>query len=294
MHPSLIIYDDNIRQFINTGYEIQTLAGDCQFTEGPVWNEEGLYLFSDTTANAVYKLSPGKAKEVYIANSGTANTSDEDLKPGQAGSNALAYDAEGTLLVCRHGSHDVAKWNGSESQPFITAYNNRPFNSPNDIVVSKKGRIFFSDPPYGLKDGKLAPQKFQPLAGAYCFKNGEALLFNDKYQYPNGVCLTPDETELYLCSNKPWEGFISVHDAETLAFKRILAEEASDGIKCDAHGHVYLCSKEGIIVLNSEGKRLALISFPTVPANCCWGGEAKKDLFICARENVFLIRNLLK
>lgn len=294
MHPSLQIFDEGIRPFINTGFEIQTLAGDCLFTEGPVWNGEGFYLFSDITGNAVYKVIPGKPKEVYIANSGTANAADENLKPDQAGSNALAYDAAETLLVCRHGSHDVAKWNGRELQPFISSYNGKPFNSPNDIIVSKKGYVFFSDPPYGLKDGKLAPQKFQPLAGAYCFKNGEATLFNNRYQYPNGVCLTPDEKELYLCSNKPFEKFISVHDAETLQFKRILAEEASDGIKCDVHGHVYLCSKEGVILLNSEGKRLAVIGFPTVPANCCWGGEAKKDLFVCARENVFLIKNLLR
>ena len=119
-------------------------------------------------------------------------------------------------------------------------------------------------------------------------------MFCDKYQYPNGVCLTPDESELYLCSNKPFEKFISVFDADTLRFKRTLGEEASDGIKCDPHGNVYLCNKDGIIILNSAGKRLALISFPTIPANCCWGSEGKKDLFICARENVFLIKNLLR
>lgn len=294
MHSSLKIYDEAFLSFSNAGFETETLTSDCLFTEGPVWNSGGFYLFSDITANTVYKLVPGQAKEVYIADSGTDNTGDADLKPDQAGSNALAYDADGTLLVCRHGSHDISKWNGTELIPFVSSYEGKPFNSPNDMIVDKKGRVFFSDPPYGLKDGKLNASRFQPIAGAYCFDNGEVKLFCDRYQYPNGVCLTPDGTELYLCSNKPFEKFVSVFDTETLAFQRILAEENSDGIKCDGQGNVYLCSKEGIIVLNSEGKRLALIRFATVPANCCWGGEQKKDLFICARENVYLIKNLLR
>lgn len=294
MNPSFRIGDDAVRQFIRTDFEIETLANDCQFTEGPVWNKEGFYLFSDITANTLYKIIPGRNKEVFIANSGTEHTEDEDLKQDQAGSNALAYDSDGNLLICRHGSHMIAKWDGKSLQPFIHLFQNKPFNSPNDLIVDGRGRVFFSDPPYGLKEGKLNPEKFQPVAGVYCFDNGETKLICDKYSYPNGVCITPGGNELYICSNKPFEKFVSVYDLHTLQHKRILADENSDGIKCDPHGNVYLCNKVGIIILNSDGKRLALIQFATVPANCCWGGENRKDLFITARENIYLIRNLLK
>lgn len=293
MNSSLKIYDDAIKKFINVDFEIETLANDCLFTEGPVWNKEGFYLFSDITANAVYKISPGKAKEVFIFNSGTEDINNEFIKPGQAGSNALAYDKNGNLLICRHGSHSIDKWDGEKFQPFIRFYNDRPFNSPNDLVVDEKGRIFFSDPPYGLKDGKLNTENFQPIAGAYCYENGNAKLVCDKYQYPNGVCITPDKKELYICSNKPFEKFVSVYELQTLQFKRTLIEENSDGIKCDPNGNVYLCNKGGIIIINEKGDRLGLIQFPTIPANICWGGENLKDLFITARENVFLIKNLL-
>ena len=293
MNPNISIYNDAILQEINAGFEIETLASDCQFTEGPVWNTEGFYLFSDITANTVYKLVPGQTKEVYIAASGTDNVADKSLKPDQVGSNGLAYDKEGNLLVCRHGSHMVAKWNGEKLQPFITQYNNTPLNSPNDIIVDKSDRIFFSDPPYGLKDGKLNAERFQSAANVYCFANGKLNIVCEKYQYPNGVCITPNGKELYICSNKPFENFISVYDLETLQYKGVLAEENSDGIKCDSHGNVYLCNKDGIIILNPGGIRMALIQLPSVPANCCWGGDESKDLFITARENVFLIRNLV-
>jgi len=293
MNPSLTIYNQYVQQFVNTGFEVETLVDDCQFTEGPVYNKEGYYLFSDIPANTVYRLIPGSSKEVHIENSGTESPGAEDLNPDQAGSNALAYDSEGNLLVCRHGSHMIAKWDGQTLQPFITHFQDKPFNSPNDIIVDARGRIFFSDPPYGLKDGKPNPEKFQPVAGVYCYDDGALTLICDKYQYPNGVCITPDGKELYICSNKPFEKFISVYDLETLQFKKVLAEENSDGIKCDPHGNVYLCNKDGIIILSPEGKRMALIQLPTVPANCCWGGAEGKDLFITAREKVYLIRNLL-
>jgi gluconolactonase len=294
MHPSLQIFDDAIRKAIHTDFEMETLANDCIFTEGPVWHRDGYYIFSDITANTVYKLVPGEEKVPLITNSGTTNLQDEDLKQDQAGSNGLAWNNNGTLLVCRHGSHLVARWNGQALEPFITHYQNRPFNSPNDIIVDDRGRIFFSDPPYGLKDGKLNPLTYQPLGGVYCFDNGELTLICDSYQYPNGVCITPGGKELYICSNKPFEKFISVYDLETLQFRKILAEENSDGIKCDPHGHVYLSNKDGMLILNAEGKRLALITFSTVPANHCFGGEGNKDLFVTARGNIFRIKNLLK
>ncbi|WP_121356543.1 SMP-30/gluconolactonase/LRE family protein [Flavisolibacter nicotianae] len=294
MHPSIQIFDEAAHQAIHTDIDIETLVADCQFTEGPVWESEGHYVFSDITANIVYKMVPGQKKESFISQSGTADPADEDLKPDQVGSNGLAHDLEGALLVCRHGSHMVARWKDGQLEPFITNYLGRPFNSPNDIIVDRRGRVFFSDPPYGLKNGQLNPAKFQPLGGVYCFDKGELSLICDKYQYPNGVCITPDGRQLYICSNKPVEKFISVYDLETLQFQKILAEENSDGIKCDPKGNVYLSNKDGILVLNNEGRRLALIQFPTVPANHCFGGAERKDLFVTGRERVYRIKNLLR
>jgi gluconolactonase len=168
----------------------------------------------------------------------------------------------------------------------------RPFNSPNDIVVHQDGTLFFSDPPYGLKEQKLQPQNFQSLAAIYCWRGGKLTLVTDRYQYPNGVCLSPDEKSLYTCSNKLFENFILEFDAATLEFKREVAKENSDGIKCDGKGNLYLCTKEGIIIINTKGERLAKINLETIPANACWGGAQLNDLFITARNNIFLIKNL--
>jgi gluconolactonase len=294
MNPALTVYKEELKEIINTEFGIETLADDCRFTEGPVWNPEGFYLFSDITANVIYRIVPGQAKEVFISQSGTATPEDPNLNKDMAGSNGLAYDSEGNLLACRHGSHQIGIVDDGNIKPYINEYKGCPFNSPNDIIVHPSGTVFFSDPPYGLKDGKPNAEKFQPLAGVYAWERGSVKMICDKYQYPNGVCLTPDLKRLFICSNKPFENFICEYDAYTHEFIRIVAEENSDGIKCDPQGNIYLCNKAGIIILNSSGVRLGLIALPTIPANACFGGPGKKDLFITARENVFLIKNLLR
>ena len=296
MHPSLKAYNNSVFDFISKDFEIETLANDCLFTEGPVWNNEGFYLFSDIPANCIYKITERGKKEVYLSNSGTKNPNDPDLdqERKQIGSNALAYDHEKSLLICQHGGHGIAKFDGKNLEPFISSYQGRPFNSPNDLIFHKEGKIYFSDPPYGLKDGKLNPEKFQSLAGVYCRQDDEVQLICDKYQYPNGVCLSNDQTVLYICSSKPFEKFISAYDTSNDQFIKIFAEENSDGIEADRYDNVYLCNKEGIIILDREGKRLGLIRLPAIPANICWGGNDLNDLFITARENIFLIKGLQK
>jgi gluconolactonase len=291
INPALHIYDERIKEILQTNFEIEVLDNTCSFSEGPVWNKEGFYLFSDIPQNVICKIIPGEAKQIFIEQSGCTHN-DTTILAEQLGSNGLTYDNEGQLLICQHGNGAVAKWDGESVKPFISKHNNRRFNSPNDIVVHHDGTIFFSDPPYGLKDQKLVPEKFQLLAGIYCWRNQKLILVCDQYQYPNGVCLSPDHTILYCCSNKPSEKFILAYNAKTLELIGKLCKENSDGIKCDAKGNLFLCAREGMVILDGKGKRLGVISLKTILANCCWGGEEGKDLFITARENIYLIRNL--
>ncbi|MGZ8545443.1 MAG: SMP-30/gluconolactonase/LRE family protein [Flavisolibacter sp.] len=294
MHHQLTVYQDKVFNFIEPGFKSRCLADDCLFTEGPVWDEKGYYLFSDITANHVYSISANETKKVVISNSGTNNMFDPDLKADQSGSNGLAWSKDGDLLICRHGSHSIGTWQGGEVQPYISVFRGKLFNSPNDLVVHENGSVFFSDPPYGLKNGQLNPGKFQSRAGVYAYAENEVKLFCDRYQYPNGVCLSPNQETLYISSNKPSEKFISMYDAYTLDYKGVFAEENSDGMKMDEKGNMYLSNKEGILILDQNGERLALISLPAVPANCCWGGKEGKDLLVTAREYVYLLEGLKK
>ena len=287
----LTIYNNTATQVINTDFKIEKWFDGCAFSEGPVWNGKGFYLFSDIPRNVIYKMEGPGEPDVYLDKSGLTMPTERELAE-QIGSNGLAYDGDNKLVICQHGNGAVACYDGTNLEFLASSYNNKPFNSPNDIIVHKDGTVFFSDPPYGLKDTQLQPGQAQPLAGVYAWRNGQLHLIYDGYQYPNGVCLSPDGSTLYTCSTKPYEARVLAFDAETFALKGEVCQKNSDGIKCDRKGNLYLCSKEGILILNPQGERLALIQLETVPANCCWGGKEGTDLFVTARQNIYVIRNL--
>lgn len=292
-NSSLTVYDDRIFQFINPDFDIENWADDCHFTEGPVWNKKGFYLFSDIPQNLVYQLYPGTSKQIFLNDSGCTNNKNINLSE-QIGSNGLAYDDKENLFICQHGNGAIIQYSDGVIKPLITTYDGKRFNSPNDIVVHPNGKIFFSDPPYGLKDQQLQPGKAQPLAGVYCWTDGEVKLICDHYKYPNGVCLSPDNKSLFICSNKPLENFISEYDAETFELKGKILNENSDGIKCDQFYNLWLCTKEGIIIIDKDGIRLGKIYLSAIPANCCWGGATLSDLFLTARQHIFWIKDLHK
>ncbi len=289
----LALFDDRAAHFINTLVEIECLGSSFRFTEGPVWNAGGFYLFSDIPENCIYKIDNAGNCSVYLQPSGCLPGNTRNLAE-QVGSNALAHYTDGSLLVCQHGEGAVAHFDGKVLKPFIATYNGRPFNSPNDIVVHPDGTVYLSDPPYGLKDKKLDPLLYQPVAGLYCYRDGEVRLITDEYQFPNGVCLSPDSKKLYSVSSKPYEARVLEWDAASLRLNREVAAETGDGIKCDRAGNLFLCTKEGILMIDEAGKRLARIGLESIPSNCCWGGADGNDLFITAVQNIFRIRNLLK
>lgn len=289
MQPNIEYYTTQAAKLLLRHCSVQVLVHDCLFAEGPLWHCDGYYLFSDIPANCIYKLSAGGGKQVWLQPSGFTGTEKDKTKLSeQIGSNGLAQTKTGAVIMCQHGNGAVAIAQPNNTQPLVNQYNKKRLNSPNDVVVASDGSVYFTDPPYGLKDAQLQPEWAQPTAGVYCWRQQQLQLFCTDYQYPNGVCLSADERWLYVCSNKPFEKFVTIFDAQTLKKKGVLATENSDGIKCDGRGHLWLCTKEGIVVIDEKtGERLLRIQLSTVPANICFGGAEKNEVLVTARENVF-------
>lgn len=294
INEALEVNDASSLPFLNSNFEITELCNDCAFSEGPVWHPDGFLLFSDIPRNTIYKVDVEGKKEIFLEQSGWSGSGKESLSH-MIGSNALAWDKNGDLLICQHGNHGIALLDKNKQiQSFISNYSNKPFNSPNDLVVNSRGEIFFTDPPYGLKEEKLDPDKFQPVAGVYHW-NGKKneLIFSD-LKFPNGICLSPDEKYLYVCSNRKQEPFLMRFCfVEGIIVTEKLCEANCDGLKCDSFGNLYLANEAGILIFSSEGKKLGRIKLNHIPSNMNWGPD-KKTLFITAREAVYMIRDLIK
>ncbi|MDI1363330.1 MAG: SMP-30/gluconolactonase/LRE family protein, partial [bacterium] len=198
--------------------KIEQLADGFVWSEGPVWVKDGGYLvFSDVPANTMYRWSEADGASVFLKPSGYDGPPTTVFR--EPGSNGLALDAAGDLLVCDHGNRSLSKVDLKTRKKTILLdrYQGKRFNSPNDLVVARKGAlagaIYFTDPPYGLEGMNASPIKEMAFNGVYLRRpDGSVLVVDDKLTFPNGLALTPDETRLYVSVSDPDGPVIMAYD----------------------------------------------------------------------------------
>lgn len=279
---------------------VEKIGTEYQFTEGPVWSDEGFLLFSDIPANKIYKWLPEGDVTVFIEASNN--------------SNGLTFDRDGRLVTCEHGGRAVVRYEPN-GQRFIVAdnYMGKKLNSPNDLVIHSSGAIFFTDPPWGLPELDDDPAKEISFNGVFVISSGEVRLIDSTLFRPNGIALSPDEKYLYVGNNQysgdpdkteagvnSWYRYILNEDLtvkEKTEFCR--APDSSipgnpDGMKVDVKGNLYCTGPGGLLIFNSEGKYLGTIVLPEIPTNCSFGGEDGKTLFITDRKQIFKIDLLVE
>ena len=63
-----------------------------------------------------------------------------------------------------------------------------------------------------------------------------------------------------------------------------------DGMKVDELGHIYCTGPGGIWVFDADGYHLGTIVTPEWPANCAWGDDDWRSLYITANTSIYKIR----
>ena len=101
------ILDISFLQLVDTSEKVLKIAGVFGFLEGPLWSKDGYLMVSDLRANKIYKIAKDSKAEVFIEKSGFTGTDTVDLVVDY-GSNGLAYNRQGNILVCQHGDHAIA------------------------------------------------------------------------------------------------------------------------------------------------------------------------------------------
>ncbi len=268
-------------KLIDKDARLEKVADGFQFTEGPVWNPAGFLLFSDIPANQIVKFVPGAAPTAFRTPSGN--------------SNGLTYDRAGRLLACEHSNRRVTRQEADGSLTVLaSSYDGKKLNSPNDIVVRSDGTIYFSDPPYGIRE----EQKELPFQGVYRISpDGKLTLLAQDFDRPNGIALSPDEKTLYVDdSARLHVRAFDVAPDGSISHGRILAELKSarqgvpDGMKVDRKGNLYVTGPGGVWVFDKRGKHLGTILMSELPANCGWGDADYRTLYLTARTGLYRIR----
>jgi gluconolactonase len=254
--------------FANQARPIQLAEGHV-WLEGPVWTPDGVFICSDIWADTMYRFD-GKTLVVWRSHSGQAN------------GNTL--DREGRLITCQHVPHAVQRTEkDGATTMLVDSYQQKPLNSPNDVIVKSDGSIWFTDPIYGLNGRKQQ----QESCRVYRLDPETRVLtaICDTCEQPNGLCFSPGEKQLYIAdSGSPHRIVVSdVVDGQSISTPRvfaIIAPGVPDGIRCDATGRLWVCAGDGVHVYAPDGTLLGRILLNRVVSNCCFGGQDGRTLFM--------------
>lgn len=276
--------------------QIEKLCEGFNWSEGPVW-KEGTLLFSDVPENIVYGWKPGETKAAEFLKPSGMTTPTAGFR--EQGSNGLALDAQGRLIVCQHGDRRVARFVGEgKFETIADRFEGKRFNSPNDLAIRRNGDIYFTDPPYGLEGLNKSPIKELPFNGVYRVDTaGKVTLLTKEVGFPNGIAFSPDEKTLYVADSGETKLYaFDVQEDGSVANKRLFFDAAPlkapdrkgscDGLKVDARGNLFATGPGGVLILNQQGKHLGTILTGQATANCGWGDGGDvlymtADMFVC-------------
>jgi gluconolactonase len=289
---------------ISPDAKIEQLAEGFIWSEGPVWVKDGGYLvFSDVPANIMYRWSEADGASVFLKPSGYDGPPTTVFR--ESGSNGLALDANGALLVCDHGNRAIARVDLKSRKKTILfdRYEGKRFSSPNDLAVARSGAIYFTDPPYGLEGLNASPVKEMAFNGVYLGRpDGSVAVVDDKLTFPNGLALTADETRLYVAVSDPEEPVIMAYDLgadglpvkssvffDTTALHKAGGPGLPDGMCLDTDGRLYATGPGGVLVITPKGELIGIIETGRPVANCAFG-EDGHTLFLTSDDILARIR----
>lgn len=295
-------FDKKMDALNDPSARIEVLSSGFAWGEGPVWIKEGNYLlFSDVHRNQVIKWTEGVGVEVFLEPSGFTGLGDYSLG---LGSNGLAIDDQGRLVSCEHGDRRLSVMVfGEGKRTLVDNFKGKRFNSPNDLAIARTGRIYFTDPTYGLPQREDDPTREIDFAGVYMLdRDGEVSLITKELRFPNGVELSHDERTLYVAqsdADRPIVMAYSLNDDGTTAATGKLFFDAKphsnlgngnpDGLKVDQSGNLWVTGMGGVMVVDPNGKMIGHLSTGERTANCAWGDDGSTlyitaDMYLCRIE----------
>ena len=257
--------------------QIEKLATDFKFTEGPAVDKKGNVYFTDIPDNKIYIWTTTDSLSTYREDSN--------------GANGLYFDKQQNLYACEGGKTRITRTSPEGDYKVIASeYNGQEFNRTNDLWVNSKGGVYFTDPKYGQDQDQLPQGSMQ----VYYFDadNDSVIRVTDELIKPNGLIGTPDGQTLYITdpgANTTYR--YSIENDGTLSDKSLFVEVGGDGMTIDQEGNVYLTTsgQPQVDVFSPEAKLLKSIKVPEQPSNVTFGGENRDQLFITARTSLYRV-----
>ena len=293
--PSFEVLDRRFERLALYNVHLERLHTGCRWAEGPAYFAAGRYLvWSDIPNDRVLRWDETDGSvSVFLQPSFNAN--------------GHTVDRQGRLVSCEHRGRCVSRIEHDGTRTvLVDAYEGRPLNSPNDVVVKSDGSLWFTDPTYGIDsqyEGDAAPSAIG-ASNVYRFdpRSGELTAVITDMVQPNGLAFSPDERLLYVVdtgashvSDGPRHVrryTLDVDGRSVAAGGPVLATASVglfDGLRVDVQGHLWLGAGDGVHCIGADGTPLGRIVVPEVVANVCFGGIKRNRLFICGTTSLYSI-----
>ena len=257
--------------------QVEKVAQGFRYTEGPAWSRDGYLLFSDIPNNRILKQTSEGATEVY-----------REASNGAAGN---AFDSQGRLYACETHARRVTRTDKKgRIEVLADKWDGKRLNAPNDLVVSKSGHVYFTDPAFGNQQDTRELDFY----GVYHIApKGRLSVVAKPAGRPNGIALSPNGRLLYVANSD--ERNIRAYDLDRdgePSNERVVVSNIDgipDGIRTDDKGNLYVAAK-GVAVYSPAGRLLITIPVAETPSNCAFGDADLQTLYITARTSVYRVR----
>ena len=292
--------DSGMGLFVSKEAKIEVLASGFSWAEGPVWVPKlNGVLFTDVPKNKAYLWTERQGLSVFLDPSGMTNHAPHSSNEG---ANGLVLDSNGALVLCQHGDRRVARLNDDwqldppSYETVIDHFEGKWLNSPNDLVFSKNGDLFFTDPPYGLDQQDDDILKELDFNGIFKWSKKEGIvLLNKTLSRPNGIAFSRDEKTVYIGNSDRENLIIAAFDYidGALKNKRVFFNSKNilrkgpgsfDGLKVHSSGTIFATGPGGVLVIGPEGKHLGTIRPGKATANCAF--DAAEDYLYLTSTDV--------
>lgn len=281
-------------------------ANQFEWAEGPVWDRAGKrVLFSDIPRNMIWEWSQTSGLKEFLKPSGyTGETTFTGREPG---SNGLAFNKAGELVMCQHGDRRIAKWVDGKFVTLADRYAGKRLNSPNDLAIRSNGDVYFTDPPYGLPKHTEDPGRELDFQGVYRLSaKGELALLTKELNRPNGLAFSPDEKILYVANSEREKAVLiafPVRPDGSLGTGKVFFDVTAavsqqkpgvpDGLKVSADGTIWASGPGGVLVYSSQGKHLGTLATGVATANLAFGDDGS-TLYLTADKSLVRVRTEVK
>lgn len=273
--------------------------------EGPVWHDGALYYsnmgshppdengFELSHQTTIWQWVPGSKPKVW-------------LQDTVAGTNGLALDNKGNLVATRQldGSLVTIDWITQQITPIVSAYQNKRFNSPNDLTISYDDTIYFTDPNWNtpsninIADTQGGGQPGSNKSGQRIYRvtssgkvNATKVteLITALRDKPNGIILSLDQQQLIVGGLQGLWAF-DLNSGEVSNPLQLL-NTPIDGLGKDCSGNIYVTTTremperkdaQVVVVLDKHHTEVGALKVPGIHivTNIAFGGRDGKTLFV--------------